>query len=261
MASLGVATVFPDKRGSGASGGDWLDGGYELLADDALATVAHLRRSLFDGVDALVGLVGLSEGGRVAPIAASRPGGGVDFVVSVSSGVLPFLETLDHEIRNTYREWGLTGEETADFLAVDAAVVRFAETAGAVEWAEYEEKLETVLGGAQAERARRLYPTSTEDKRWRWFRQVMHYEPLTRWQAVDAPAFFAMGEEDEAGNVPVHRSIELLESARGSKPDWEIHSYPGSGHGMWEPGQKGRSLNLAFQRDLRRFVERVLEPR
>ncbi|WP_181775441.1 alpha/beta hydrolase family protein [Amycolatopsis pittospori] len=85
FAKAGIATLIYDKRTEGYS---LFERDYAVLADDALAAVQALRSH--PGVDpARVGVWGLSEGGWVAPLAASKSKD-VAFVVTVgANGVSP----------------------------------------------------------------------------------------------------------------------------------------------------------------------------
>lgn len=85
FAKAGIATLIYDKRTEGYS---LFERDYSVLADDALAAVRTLRSQ--PGVDpARVGVWGLSEGGWVAPLAASKSKD-VAFVVTVgANGVSP----------------------------------------------------------------------------------------------------------------------------------------------------------------------------
>jgi pimeloyl-ACP methyl ester carboxylesterase len=77
----GVAALVYDKRGCGESTGDWRTASYQDLASDALAGVAALAaRSDIDA--AHIGVRGHSEGGIVAPVAATLAPGKVAFVVA-----------------------------------------------------------------------------------------------------------------------------------------------------------------------------------
>ena len=79
---IGVATLSYDKRGCGASTGDWKQVDLDVLASDALVGVAVLRAR--DDIDPhRVGLWGISQGGWVAPLAASRSAS-VAFVINHS---------------------------------------------------------------------------------------------------------------------------------------------------------------------------------
>lgn len=85
----GLAILTFDKRGVGASQGDWRKASFEILA-----AVAFLRSR--PNVDAKrIGLFGVSQGGWVGPLAASRSRD-VALVVSVSGpGVTPGEQMLD----------------------------------------------------------------------------------------------------------------------------------------------------------------------
>lgn len=85
FARQGIATLIYDKRTDGYS---QFERSYSTLADDAVAAVEALRKR--PEVDpARVGVWGLSEGGWVAPLAASRSAD-VAFVVTVgANGVEP----------------------------------------------------------------------------------------------------------------------------------------------------------------------------
>ncbi len=69
----GIATLVYDKRGVGESGGDWRTVGLESLAEDASAAADVLGRQ--PKVDSqMVGFQGQSQGGWIAPLAATyRP--------------------------------------------------------------------------------------------------------------------------------------------------------------------------------------------
>lgn len=92
LLDLGVAVMAYDKRGVGASTGEYTGIGpansdqmFGLLADDALAAVAALRSHA--NIDrARIGLFGNSQGGWIAPLAASRSRD-VAFLISLSGPV------------------------------------------------------------------------------------------------------------------------------------------------------------------------------
>jgi hypothetical protein len=70
FARAGIAALVYDKRGSGASTGDWKMSSYDDLANDAIAGIDLLASR--PDIDAKrIGLHGHSEGGIIAPIAVS----------------------------------------------------------------------------------------------------------------------------------------------------------------------------------------------
>ena len=83
----GVAVLRVDDRGVGGSTGDSLRATSSDFADDALAGVAYLKgRREID--TARIGLIGHSEGGLVAPLAATRSQD-VAFIVLLAGPGLP----------------------------------------------------------------------------------------------------------------------------------------------------------------------------
>ncbi len=104
FARQGIATLIYDKRTEGYS---QFTRSYSTLADDALAAVRALRAR--PEVDpARVGVWGLSEGGWVAPLAASRSSD-VDFVITLgANGVQPSRQQA-WAVGNQLRKLGAEG--------------------------------------------------------------------------------------------------------------------------------------------------------
>ncbi len=85
-ARRGVAVLIHDKRGTGASTGNWARASFDDLAGDALSGAAFLRgRPEINGRQ--IGLHGMSLGGWIAPLAASR-NPDIAFVIVESAPVL-----------------------------------------------------------------------------------------------------------------------------------------------------------------------------
>lgn len=84
FAANGIAAFTYDKRGTGRSGGDFTFD-FDLLADDASAAATHI--SELPEIDkGRIGLAGYSQGGWIAPLAASK-NENIKFVV-VSYGLI-----------------------------------------------------------------------------------------------------------------------------------------------------------------------------
>ncbi|MEV7037381.1 prolyl oligopeptidase family serine peptidase [Amycolatopsis sp. NPDC051061] len=104
FARQGIATLIYDKRTEGYS---QFSRSYSTLADDALAAVEALRKRP-DVDPARVGVWGLSEGGWVAPLAASRSAH-IAFVVTLgANGVEPSRQQA-WAIENQLRQLGMDG--------------------------------------------------------------------------------------------------------------------------------------------------------
>jgi len=108
----GIAVLLPDKRGSEKSGGEWRGASFEDLAGDTLSAVEFVKTQE-DFIANGIGLIGMSQGGWIAPLAASQSED-IAFVVNMSgAGVTTDEQLLFEEINNitlmgTYRflaEW------------------------------------------------------------------------------------------------------------------------------------------------------------
>lgn len=102
----GIAVLLPDKRGSEKSEGEWLGSSFEDLANDTLAAVDYLEQQDHVSVSG-IGIVGMSQGGWIAPVAASKSDS-LSYVVSmVGPAVTPEEQIVHEEINNispfTYR--------------------------------------------------------------------------------------------------------------------------------------------------------------
>jgi len=88
MPKHGIAVLIFDRRGSGASEGDFETADFEDLAGDVISAVEYLP-SRADIDKAKIGLHSTSQGAWIAPIAAARRPD-IAFVIAVSaSGVTP----------------------------------------------------------------------------------------------------------------------------------------------------------------------------
>jgi dienelactone hydrolase len=102
-----IAVFLPDKRGSEKSEGDWRGSSFDDLAGDTLAAIEFVKAQEELNFS-YIGLIGMSQGGWIAPLTASKSGD-VSFVVSMSgAGVTTDEQLLFEEINNiadmgTYR--------------------------------------------------------------------------------------------------------------------------------------------------------------
>ncbi len=111
----GIASLVYDKRGTGASGGDWSSADFERFVLDGQAAVRFLGRQ--PGIDAgKIAVVGFSQGGRLAPAVAA--GTNAAAAVSVSGPFVSVPDTRLHALENSFRELGLTESEAGGALSL-----------------------------------------------------------------------------------------------------------------------------------------------
>ncbi|HEX6655483.1 MAG TPA: alpha/beta fold hydrolase, partial [Candidatus Limnocylindria bacterium] len=122
LVPAGVALLRYDRRGSGASGGDFMAAGFDVLADDALAGLDVLAAQ--PGVDAArIGMYGFSQGGWIAPEAAARSPK-VAFLVLVGGCAVTPADQMAYAAATLIREAGYADDVVQRALAIREAVDR-----------------------------------------------------------------------------------------------------------------------------------------
>lgn len=225
----GVAVLLTDKRGSGQSGGDWQTVGFEELASDAIAGVDYLKtRPDVDG--RRIGLLGLSQGGWIVPLAAVRDAD-VAFVVNVSGATVSYAEQTMAEMQNTARQAGLTGAAVQEIVELNKAAGRYL-LGGS--WPEYAAMRERALAGP-ARRVAAGFPGTADAPVWQFLKKVGPYDPAPYWSVIAQPVLIAYGEKDEEDNVPVEESVRRARFIfeQTGKTNYRIVVVPAAGHALW----------------------------
>ena len=118
LPSLGVGAFVYDKRGTGVSGGQYTQD-FEQLARDAVAALAQARRLGGERVGR-IGFEGPSQGGWIAPIAATQSD--VDFVTVVFGLAVSVIEEDREAVAKNMADHHHSAADTAKAMAlVDAA--------------------------------------------------------------------------------------------------------------------------------------------
>ena len=118
----GIVVLLPDKRGSEKSEGDWRTSSFEDLATDTLAAIDYLRTQ-----DAIplsgIGVIGMSQGGWIAPLVASQDDD-LAFLVSMVGSVVTPREQLLYEENYNIRQVGFLPGISNALAYVGSAYVR-----------------------------------------------------------------------------------------------------------------------------------------
>ena len=237
FARHGVIALTYDKRGVGESTGDFRAVSFTELSDDGLAAIQLLRARA--DVDAeRIGVWGLSQGGWLGPLAASRSRD-VKFVIAVSGpGVSP-AEQMVFYYASQLRRDGLSEADIAEASALRRIVWTYLSTGEGYEetTAALERSASTPwlanLAAQQDGLFRRSASDILHDEALRariWFRAEANYDPRIALRKLSVPALFLFGDADEL--VPVPASVSIIESTlreSGHQPD-VIKVFPGADH-------------------------------
>lgn len=230
LSSRGIAVLYPDKRGSGASKGDWRLASLETLAGDASAALRALRAS--DGIDtSRVGAIGFSQGGKVVAVLAAKDSLS-RFTGVVSSSTNTFREQLVEEIASEARQRSqpLDSAEHHLLSSIYEQAFRVARTGG---W----NALTREVAAARASSPRLAHALRTmPDDSTHWavgfIRAVGDFDPMVYWKDAKHPVFFLLGGRDTQVNVP--ESVRALWNGVGlGNSLFSLLILQGSGHGIF----------------------------
>jgi len=239
FAAQGLAVFAYDKRGTGASGGDYTQS-FELLAEDAAAAMAQARQ-LAAGRISRTGFFGGSQGGWVAPRAAALSH--ADFV-EVGFGLV--MTPLDEDQQQAVVEMQEKGYDAAAIARVrevtDAtgAVIASHFISGYDQLAAVKRKfanepwLHTIegeyTGELLAENEADL--RSTGAPRYDNLNIDWHYDAMAALRALDIPQLWVLAGEDR--DAPEALTRERLTTLKREGKPIDLYVFPHTDHGMYE---------------------------
>lgn len=239
FAEQGFAALTYDKRGVGESTGDYRAGPFMDVCEDGLAALEYLKTRK-EINPRRIGVWGLSQGGWLGPMAASRSSD-ISFVIAVSGpGVSPGEQMLVY-YANELRDRGVPESDVfeADHLRRDVWNYLFTGKGyeqAMREWNEGHHKRWFSEVNSQQDR---LFdpirkPSDPEGPGAARFRREMTYDPLPALRALRVPALFLFGSQDRL--IPVEKSVEVIRDVQSHSdhPDFTIQVFDGDDHGMYD---------------------------
>lgn len=199
----GIAVLRYDDRGIGSSTGNFATATHHDFVTDALAGMSWLK-SRKDINSTRLGLVGHSEGGIVAPLAAVKQPGDIAFIVLLAGVGVPMDELLVRQGQDIARVMGAD----ADTLAKSASSQRqiFGLLKEKLERPELEKRLREVIKEQLAElteeqRQALGYTDAMMEGQLQtlltpWFQQLLAYDPRPTLRQVKCPVLAINGEKD-----------------------------------------------------------------
>ena len=224
LVPAGFAVLRYDRRGSGASEGDFEAADFQQLAADALAAVDLLAAT--GEVEAhLIGLYGHSQGGWIAPEAASRSSA-VAFMVLVGACAVTPSEQMRYATATSLRGAGFGEAEVDRALAVRTAVD--GATRGEVGRAEAETRVREAEGEPWFEAAfiPPLPNGSSAGVKWRL---EMDYDVAPVLAQLEVPVLLIHGDHDRW--TPIDDSQRIWRDAYRDRAQLlTAVRLPGTGH-------------------------------
>ncbi len=229
LAKRGIAVLYPDKRGAGASKGDWKTASFSDLAGDAIAGVELLRND--KRIDkAKIGLIGFSQGGHTIPLAASLSPQ-IAFSISISGSTVPILEQIADEIEMSAERAVLNPEQIITVREINQRALNYALTGKG--WDEYKNLLDNAKNGSlKGHKIVEGFPATADH----WFAQhirtIGNYDPMLYWAKLSHPVLFVYGGQDT--NIRVSKSISRIEKRLDpGKLDYTLMLFHKNGHTLF----------------------------
>ena len=219
----GIAVFIFDRRGSGGSSGNFEKASFLDLASDIIASIDLLKQR--NDIDSSkIGIWGLSQGGWIAPLVASKSKD-VSFIIPISSSGVSPADQMDYSAEFELRENGFSEEKVNLMLDIRKSVN---------EYFRDEKDYSVVLNDVNSIRSEdwfkfayldgELPKNPTETK---WF-QELDFTPIPIIKKINIPVLLLYGEKDPW--VPVQKSIEIWKEY-GPK-DLKILQIKGANHFM-----------------------------
>ena len=232
----GLASLTFDKRGAGASSGDWREADFNDLAKDVLACVEVLktRRDINRNK---IGLAGASQAGWVAPLAASRSSD-IAFVALISGPAVPVWSEgwWDTELRLRDRGFGTTEIDKARaILRLNDEVTRtgraFDELQRLVA-TQHDEPWFPVLGFQE------VPPPDAPFRR--FYRRIIDFDPSPILQRMSIPTLWLLGDRD--AEMPSEETAQILQGLKAQGKDVTVRMFSGADHSLFVAAEEGQAF-------------------
>jgi pimeloyl-ACP methyl ester carboxylesterase len=228
--NFGIATLIFDRRGEGQSTGNLEIATYHDLADDVLACVEYLKsRKEID--DKKIGIYGSSQGGWLAPLAASKSDDVAYLILNVAPAVSVSKQETDRVVY-TLRQKGYSEKVIATAKEYTEKMFQVSYNKRSIS------ELKPLIDKIKNEKwAGVLTLVESEDDLEDW--RMEKFDPKSVLKKTRIPVLVIYGEKDVL--VPPEENKKLMEEylTAAGNTDFTIQVIPDIGHNMFV-GQKLR---------------------
>jgi uncharacterized protein len=241
----GVAVLRVDDRGVGGSTGSTKTSTSEDFAGDVLAGLNFLTgRQEIDGKK--LGLIGHSEGGIIAPIAAARSKD-VAFIVLMAGTGVPGSQILEAQLQLILKAGGSSESERKTERDVQKRLIDIVthekdEKVAKAKLATAVKEIRAAMSDSEkkalADNPGALSEAAMDALNNAWFRFFLTYDPRPRLRTVRCPVLAINGEKDL--QVPAKENLAEIEKAlkAGGNRHVKTVELPGLNH-LFQPCKTG----------------------
>jgi pimeloyl-ACP methyl ester carboxylesterase len=230
----GVAVLRVDDRGIGGTGIGSLSATSENYAEDVLAGVSFLKqRKEID--PKMIGLIGHSEGGMIAPMAAARSND-VAFIVLLAGPGQRGEDVIYTQTELIHKAQGTPPDTLAHILALSRrinAIVK-AETDGKRVEQRINEEIAAYVGTLNDVQKKQFEPAAVAVKAFipmyktAWYRYFITFDPRPVLKSVKVPVLALNGEHDL--QVAWKENLDLIAASLKENKNVTIKAFPNLNH-------------------------------
>ena len=218
----GVAVLRADDRGVGKSTGEFSGATTADFATDTEAGIAYLKTR--PEIAKMIGLIGHSEGGVIAPMVAAR-NPDVAFIVMLAGSGVPGEEIIVTQAELLTESAGKSHDEAMKAGAKQRKILEIVKENA--DDALMEKQLREELAGEMSEAQ---VGALVQQLNLRWVRYFITYDPATALKKVTCPVLALNGAKDR--QVPPKQNLPAIRKAleAGGNKNFEVDELPGLNH-------------------------------
>ena len=219
----GIAVLRADDRGVGKSAGEFSGSTTADFATDTEAGIAYLKtRSEVN--PKMIGLIGHSEGGIIAPMVAAR-NPDVAFIVMMGGLGVPGEQVILTQVKLLAEAAGQSHAEAGKAVEKQRRILDLAK--GDIDEADLETQLHAELGGEMTDAQ---IGAVVRQLNIRWLRFFLTYDPVPALRKARCPVLALTGEKDL--QAPPKENLPAIRKAlrAGGNKDFEVDQMPGLNH-------------------------------
>jgi hypothetical protein len=231
----GIAVLRADDRGTGKSTGDYSKAGLNEFASDALAAARFLKGQ--KEIDPKrIGLIGHSEGGIIAPLAATKSSD-VSFLVLLAGAAEPLSRIVDFQYQVQFHSFGASDVAISKYLRHQHRVydiLRQEEHDAAAK--QIAQSIDQLVKELSPDEAKQLRFNENEERSGipqvlaPEFRTLVNYDPVPTLQRIQCPVLALNGSKDI--QVEPVKNLTLIKEAlaKGGNPNGAVKCLEGLNH-------------------------------
>ena len=239
LARNGIASLRTDDRGVGGSTGVDKDATYDDLTGDILALVAALKKRPSIAADK-IGVMGHSQGGSIAPMAATRSSD-VAFVIMLCGMGVPGDQVMYDQKRLILESMGVTGDRLAAIMKDQRKLLDLVRNDASVSELRKQAKQNVNTEVSAADRAKlgeagvkQIIDTATEQMSATFIKELVKNQPESYLSRVKVPVLAIFGEKDLQVE-PMSNKAGVEKALLAAKnPDVTTWVVPKMGHNLQE---------------------------